>query len=297
MINKKLYCGLMVALVLTSFISALDASFLSANPAGDEGNLANPGAIKLDDMPLNPVDSGGKFDLKDLDKDGYVNILDVVYLINYIYKQGSAPTPVERGDIDEDGSIDYNDVIYFVNYLYGRNYSIEDIDTVGPTIELLEPEDDYTKKTSKSEYEIDFEYRASDNFAIDYCVLILDNDIEETQTSVREDGVNIISIDLERGSYDWAIKCVDVAGNENTSETRDLRIKKKTTSSSNNYNLNDNDLGDNTDDLNSGDQDPVKLNDEKKESWIENIDWKILVGIFLILIVILLILIFSVVRR
>ena len=47
-----------------------------------------------------------------------INILDVTRLINYLYKEGSAPDPLEAGDIDGDGKINILDISYLINYLY-----------------------------------------------------------------------------------------------------------------------------------------------------------------------------------
>jgi len=54
----------------------------------------------------------------DADGDGSVNILDVTFLINYLYKEGPAPDPLESADVDYSGSINILDVTYLINYLY-----------------------------------------------------------------------------------------------------------------------------------------------------------------------------------
>jgi parallel beta-helix repeat protein len=54
----------------------------------------------------------------DANRDGEVNIGDVVYLVSYLYKAGPAPTPAPAGDVNCDGLIDVGDVVYLVNYLY-----------------------------------------------------------------------------------------------------------------------------------------------------------------------------------
>jgi hypothetical protein len=42
----------------------------------------------------------------------------VSYLINYLYKSGPAPVPVESGDADGSGTINLLDATYLINYLY-----------------------------------------------------------------------------------------------------------------------------------------------------------------------------------
>ena len=54
----------------------------------------------------------------DVNHDGLVDLGDVMYLINYLYKYGLEPLPWEAGDVNCDGIIDLTDVLYLINYLY-----------------------------------------------------------------------------------------------------------------------------------------------------------------------------------
>ena len=54
----------------------------------------------------------------DADGSESINLLDVTYLINYLYKDGLAPDPLEAGDADAGGTINILDVTYLINYLY-----------------------------------------------------------------------------------------------------------------------------------------------------------------------------------
>lgn len=54
----------------------------------------------------------------DTDSSGAVNILDVTRLIDYLYKGGAAPDPIESGDVNNSGSINLLDVTRLINYLY-----------------------------------------------------------------------------------------------------------------------------------------------------------------------------------
>ncbi|PKK83677.1 MAG: hypothetical protein CVT49_07245 [candidate division Zixibacteria bacterium HGW-Zixibacteria-1] len=47
-----------------------------------------------------------------------INILDATFLINYIYKGGPIPIPIEAGDVNGNGAINILDVTYLINYLY-----------------------------------------------------------------------------------------------------------------------------------------------------------------------------------
>lgn len=50
--------------------------------------------------------------------DGIIDVADVLYLLNYLYKGGPAPDPAEIGDVTCDGTVDLDDVIFLLNYLY-----------------------------------------------------------------------------------------------------------------------------------------------------------------------------------
>jgi len=54
----------------------------------------------------------------DANGDGIVTISDVVYLVNYLYKSGSPPSPLESGDANGDGPVDLGDVVFLLNYLF-----------------------------------------------------------------------------------------------------------------------------------------------------------------------------------
>ena len=54
----------------------------------------------------------------DVNGDGKIELGDLVYLLNYLYKNGSAPVPLARGDVNCDGYIQIGDVVYLMNYLY-----------------------------------------------------------------------------------------------------------------------------------------------------------------------------------
>jgi hypothetical protein len=53
----------------------------------------------------------------DTDRDGVIDLDDVVYLINYLYMHGYAPEPVEAGNTNCDGVVDVGDIIYLINYV------------------------------------------------------------------------------------------------------------------------------------------------------------------------------------
>jgi hypothetical protein len=54
----------------------------------------------------------------DANRDGVIDIVDVVHLINYLFIGGPAPEPLEAGDANYDGVVDIVDVVYLINYLF-----------------------------------------------------------------------------------------------------------------------------------------------------------------------------------
>lgn len=55
----------------------------------------------------------------DADENRLVDVGDVIYLINYLYKSGLEPVPVlDAGDANDDEVVDIGDVIYIINFLF-----------------------------------------------------------------------------------------------------------------------------------------------------------------------------------
>ena len=54
----------------------------------------------------------------DANADGVIDIGDVVHIVNYLYKSGPSPDPLEAGDANCDGIIDIGDVVSLINYLF-----------------------------------------------------------------------------------------------------------------------------------------------------------------------------------
>ena len=54
----------------------------------------------------------------DSNGDQTVNIGDAVYMVNYIFKSGPAPEPLEAGDVNSDGARNVGDAVYIINYIF-----------------------------------------------------------------------------------------------------------------------------------------------------------------------------------
>ena len=61
---------------------------------------------------------GDLFLFGDANGDGLIDLGDVVFLVNYLYRNGPAPENSLAGDVNCDGIVDLGDVIYLINYLF-----------------------------------------------------------------------------------------------------------------------------------------------------------------------------------
>lgn len=59
-----------------------------------------------------------QFKYGDANGDGKITVSDAIYLVNYLFKGGPAPVPLESGDANCDGQVLVADVVYIINYLF-----------------------------------------------------------------------------------------------------------------------------------------------------------------------------------
>jgi hypothetical protein len=64
------------------------------------------------------VITGIPYSQGDFNRDGSINLGDVVFALDYLYKEGPPPDPLELGDSNCDGAVDLGDAIYILNYLF-----------------------------------------------------------------------------------------------------------------------------------------------------------------------------------
>lgn len=59
----------------------------------------------------------GSYQSGDANGDGFLDMADIIYLVNYLYKGCLAPNPLEAGDANCDGVVELGDVVYLINYV------------------------------------------------------------------------------------------------------------------------------------------------------------------------------------
>ncbi|MBU2476818.1 hypothetical protein KKG83_05080, partial [Candidatus Micrarchaeota archaeon] len=81
----------------------------------------------------------------DTTRDGFIDIDDIIFLVNYVFTGGPAPEPIETGNVNLQDGIDIDDIIYLINYIF----------LGGP--EPCNPPKNYTKTADKTWTQQDIE--------------------------------------------------------------------------------------------------------------------------------------------
>lgn len=71
-----------------------------------------------EDADLDNIGDACDYVCGDADDNSSVTISDAVYLINYIFSGGPAPSPMESGDPNCDGLINISDAVYLINFIF-----------------------------------------------------------------------------------------------------------------------------------------------------------------------------------
>jgi hypothetical protein len=106
-----------------------------------------------------------------------------------------------------------------VNYTEMRSVTL---DTTPLSITLFSP----LNNSGDNDGNVSFTYAVDDINNITNCSLIIDSEINETNTSIVENINSSFDLQLSAGSYNWSISCTDSVGNVNASETRIIIVVK-----------------------------------------------------------------------
>lgn len=85
--------------------------------SGSTGIIVSVDSI-VDDKLYAYVYVPPQFLLGDANGDGIIELGDLIYILNYLYKNGSSPDPLARAEVNCDDIVDLGDVIYLINYLF-----------------------------------------------------------------------------------------------------------------------------------------------------------------------------------
>ena len=88
------------------------------NPSPSTEGTMYVTVTQQNDIPSQQQAEVSGYLLGDANGDGIIDLADIVYLINYLYKGGPPPDPLDAGDANCDGVVDLADIVYLVNYLY-----------------------------------------------------------------------------------------------------------------------------------------------------------------------------------
>ena len=91
---------------------------VTLNPSPSSQGTVYVTVTKHDYLPYQQGVEVSGFLRGDANGDWVVEAADIVYLINYLFKNGEPPDPLEAGDANCDGSVESADVIFLINYLF-----------------------------------------------------------------------------------------------------------------------------------------------------------------------------------
>jgi len=96
-------------------------SIFSIDLDGDRDYDLTTANYSSDNISIFLNQTGPYFICGDVDGSGEIDILDVVYIIDYKYKEGPEPLclPINScADVDNDGDVTMLDVVYIIEYRY-----------------------------------------------------------------------------------------------------------------------------------------------------------------------------------
>jgi hypothetical protein len=108
--------------LFTDVLDSFGGRASSANFSERIGSGGQPGVVGTSQSTsfygLQGYVNTAAFEHGDVNADGNTTIADVVYLINYLFKSGTEPIPLETGDVDGDNISQIQDAVYLVIYLF-----------------------------------------------------------------------------------------------------------------------------------------------------------------------------------
>jgi hypothetical protein len=94
-------------------LSGIPVSEMSISFTAEVTDIAGSADTRQFNLDINPA-----FICGDANNDDEVNILDITFIIAYLYQGGPAPDPLERADVNSDGAVNILDVTGLIEYIY-----------------------------------------------------------------------------------------------------------------------------------------------------------------------------------
>ncbi len=110
-LDRKVISGGSVQSTAPSFSLSATVGQTAAGPSGSAAINVNYGFWQVFQMP-------SSFVCGDINNDGLVNILDIIFLIDFKFKGGPAPDNLEAADVNNDGLVNILDIIYLINHKF-----------------------------------------------------------------------------------------------------------------------------------------------------------------------------------
>jgi hypothetical protein len=123
--------GIVVTVIPSGLTDTTDAvgDFSMADVGGGDQliEISRPGFISADttlmmnqDRQLEIILYPGGYLAGDANCDGSVNVGDVVYIINFVFKGGPAPIPFAAGGANGDPEVNIGDAVYLINHIFNN---------------------------------------------------------------------------------------------------------------------------------------------------------------------------------
>jgi len=101
-------------LLISDLVTNTQFSDPSGNLIGFSGGEYNPQTVSFQNGSV----AIWGFECGDANGDQIINVGDAVYLINYIFRSGPAPEPLEAADANCDGGLNVGDAVYLINRIF-----------------------------------------------------------------------------------------------------------------------------------------------------------------------------------
>ena len=126
-------------------------------------------------------------------------------------------------NLTPEGAYDWNCIAYDEdsNSVSGSsNYTIT-FDKTNPVVTLVSPSDE----SSTTAGSVNFRFNVTDSSDIDNCSLIIESDLNQTDTSITKSTTQTITVSsIAAGDYEWQVRCYDKAGNMHETGEWDLTV-------------------------------------------------------------------------